>query len=107
MPLPKKMIAQNCFKHQCQDERPLKRRFRRSAYVQGSASFRYGEELGYESTPREMVRRWLKSAADRGNLLDQHFEDIGVGVKRGAPQPGVRNRKFETYTVDLGALQSG
>ncbi len=66
---------------------------------------RFAEELGYESTPRQMVRRWLKSPGDRGNLLDQHLEDVGVGVKRGAPKQGVPDRKFMTYTLDLGALK--
>jgi uncharacterized protein YkwD len=102
----KKMVAQNCFTHQCDNEPSLKQRFRHSDYVQGSASFRYAEELGYESTPRQMVRRWLKQPADRGNLLDGRLKDIGVGAKRGAPEKGVPDKKFETYTVDLGALQA-
>jgi len=99
------MVAQDCFSHQCQGEDSLKRRFRRSSYVQGSSSFRYAEELGYESTPKQMVTRWLQTPADRGNLLDSRLQDIGVGVRRGAPQPGIKDRKFVTYTVDLGALQ--
>jgi uncharacterized protein YkwD len=102
----RKMVRQDCFTHECDKEPSLKRRFRRSDYVKGSASFRYAEELGYESTPRQMVRRWLKRPADRGNLLDGRLEDVGVGVKRGAPEKGVPDRKFVTYTVDLGALQA-
>ncbi len=101
----KRMVVQNCFTHQCQGEPSLKHRFRHSPYVNGSTSFRYAEELGYESTPRQMVTRWLKSAGDRGNLLDERLRDVGVGIKRGAPEAGVHDRKFETYTVDLGALK--
>ncbi len=98
------MVSDNCFTHRCHGEPSVKRRFRQSPYVKGSTSFQYAEELGYESTPRQMVARWIKASGDRKNLLDAGFEDFGVGVVKGAPEHGVPDRKFVTYTVDLGAL---
>ena len=40
-------------------------------------------------TPRDAVRWWMASTAGhRENILDPGLRDIGVGVAKGAPQPG-------------------
>ena len=97
----RRMVRNDCFTHQCQGEKPLKRRFKRSAYVKGYSSFTYAEELGYETTPKEMVTRWLGSAPHRRNLVNATFTDLGIGVGRGAPVAGTPDAKFETYTLEF------
>lgn len=96
-----RMVSQSCFTHRCPGEARLKRRLRRSPYVKGASSFRYAEELGYESTPAEMVNRWIASAPHRRNILGAGYRDLGVGVRRGAPVKGVNDSKFVTYTLEL------
>jgi uncharacterized protein YkwD len=102
-PHSKRMVRDDCFSHQCAGEPPLKRRIKQSPYVHGASSFSYAEELGYESTPKQMVHRWLASVNHRDNILDAGFRDLGVGVRRGAPVTGVQDSKFETYTLELAA----
>lgn len=99
------MVGSKCFSHQCHGERSVKQRFEHSPYVNGASSFRFSEELGYETTPRRMVARLLGSASHRRVILSSAFKDIGVGAHRGAPVHGVTGRKFMTYTIDLGALR--
>ena len=99
----KLMARDDCFSHRCAGESPLKRRIKQSPYVHGASSFSYAEELGYESTPKQMVHRWLASVNHRGNILDAGFRDLGVGVRRGAPVTGVEDSKFVTYTLELAA----
>jgi len=101
----KRMVRNDCFRHQCAGEAPLKRRIKQSPYVNGASSFRYAEELGYESTPKQMVHRWLASANHRANILRAGFRDLGVGVRRGAPVSGIRDSRFVTYTLELAARQ--
>jgi uncharacterized protein YkwD len=97
----KVMVRKDCFRHRCAGETPLKRRLKQSPYVKGTSSFRYAEELGYESTPKQMVHRWLGSVNHRANILDPGFRDLGVGVRRGAPVTGIKDSKFVTYTLEL------
>jgi uncharacterized protein YkwD len=97
----KKMVRRDCFKHRCRGEESLKRRIKQSPYVKNATSFRYAEELGYETTPKQMVHRWLGAVSHRSNLLDLHFRNLGVGVRRGAPVKGVPNPKFMTYTLEF------
>ncbi len=66
-------------------------------------SFRYSEELAYDTTPRRMVKRLLASKSHRGVVLDPAFRDLGVGARRGAPVRGVNGKRFLTYTLELGA----
>lgn len=99
----KRMVRDDCFSHRCAGESSLKRRIKQSPYVHGASSFSYAEELGYESTPKQMVHRWLASVNHRDNILDAGFRDLGVGVRRGAPVTGVQDSKFVTYTLELAA----
>jgi uncharacterized protein YkwD len=101
----KKMVRADCFKHRCRGEVSVKRRIKHSPYVAGGSSFRYAEELGYESTPKQMVHRWLGSINHRANLLDPGFRDLGVGVRRGAPVGGIRDSRFVTYALEFAVLK--
>ena len=78
-----RMVAKTCFRHRCGKEAPVKQRFEQSPYVKGASSFQYSEELGYEATPRKMVKRLLAAGAHRDVILDPDFKDLGVGARRG------------------------
>jgi len=93
------MLAKDCFRHRCPGEPGLGHRIRRSGYLKGQRAWRFAEDLGFDKTPRQMVKRWLHSHFNRRNMLDAGFQDIGVGVGWGAPKVGVDDTEFATYTV--------
>jgi uncharacterized protein YkwD len=98
----KTMLAKDCFRHRCAHEQGLDRRVKRTGYTHDRRSWRFAENLGYENTPIQMIRRWMHSRFNRRNLLDPDFRDIGVGVGWGAPVEGRDDSKFATYTVVFG-----
>ena len=71
-------------------------------YTEGRRSWRFAENLGYENTPLQMIRRWMDSRFNRRNVLNGDFRDIGVGVGWGVPVEGRDDSKFATYTVVFG-----
>jgi uncharacterized protein YkwD len=94
------MLAKECFRHRCPGEPGLGHRIRRSGYLKGQRAWRFSENLGYEKTPRQMVKLWLHSEFNRGNVFDTGFKDVGVGVGWGAPDRRVTDEsEFATYTV--------
>jgi uncharacterized protein YkwD len=97
----KTMLGQRCFEHRCDGEPPLPKRLKRIGYLDGADSWRYAEEIGYESTPSQMVAAWLAQTDPAADLLSPKYADIGIGIKSGSPEPGVDDSKFFTYTVDL------
>jgi uncharacterized protein YkwD len=98
----KLMVAQECFDHVCSGEDSLPQRLKASGYLNGARKWAYAEDLGYETTPKQMVHRWLAMPYDRANLLNRKYVDVGIGLAPGAPSPSAIQRKFITYTVDLG-----
>jgi uncharacterized protein YkwD len=93
------MLDKDCFRHDCPGEPGLGRRLKRSGYIKPHRITRFAEDLGYESTPRKMVKLWLHSRFNRRNMLRMRFRDLGVGVGWGAPKRGVDDDEFATYTV--------
>ena len=67
-----------------------------------------GENLGWgdysSATPRSMVSAWMRSPAHRANILDRRYDEIGVGITRGAPMPGARDAL--TYATVFGRIPS-
>jgi uncharacterized protein YkwD len=49
----------------------------------------YGNPSG-PTTPRDAVTWWMGSTGHRANILDSGLKEIGVGVAKGAPEPGFR-----------------
>ena len=96
------MLEQDCFKHQCIDEPNLNHRVRQTGYTKGENAWAFAEDLGYDNTPREMIKRWLNTKFDRHNLLDRDFRDVGVGVGWGVPKATLDDSKFATYTIVSG-----
>ncbi len=95
----KKMVDTDCFKHRCPGESSVKSRLFESGYLDGADSYKFGENLGYETTPNEMIDRWMTSGYHGGNILNPKFKDIGVAVDFGAPKAGVDDGPFVTYST--------
>jgi len=97
------MLAKECFRHRCPGEPGLGHRIRKSGYLKGRRAWRFAEDLGYDKTPRQMVKTWLHSEFNRRNMLDAGFKDIGVGVGWGAPNRRISDDSdFATYTIVFG-----
>jgi uncharacterized protein YkwD len=81
-------------------------RIRRTGYLRRARSWSVGENIawgtGELSTPRSIVRAWMRSPGHRANILNGRFGEIGIGISFGAP---VRSsaRPAATYTTDFGA----
>jgi len=65
-----------------------------------------GENLGWGTyslaTPRSMVEGWMNSPTHRDNILYPQFDEIGVGITSGAPQPDTSGAL--TYATVFGKL---
>ncbi len=103
----KTMLGQNCLKHRCLDEVALPKRLKDSGYIDNATAWGYAEDLGYESTPSQMVSRWLNTTLDARNLLRAKYDDVGIAPVPGAAGIGIEDSAFETYTVDLGWRKLG
>lgn len=96
------MLESDCFRHDCPGEPGLNHRVWRSGYTKGQEAWRVAEDLGFDNTPRQMLKRLLHSRFNRRNLLRRSFRDIGVGVGWGTPREGLDDDKFATYTIVFG-----
>jgi uncharacterized protein YkwD len=93
------MLRKNCFRHRCPGEPALGKRIKRSGYIDGAKFYRFAEDLGFDHTPRRMIRRLMHSKYNRKNILGPDWCDIGVGAGWGAPKKSRDDRKFETFTI--------
>jgi uncharacterized protein YkwD len=94
----RKMYKKGCFSHHCPGEPALDGRIRRTGYLNGASSYRFGEVIALntdKASPREVVRQWKKSAGHRVQILSSAYEHMGVGV--------VADNGKAFYTVTLGA----
>ncbi len=99
------MVRGRFFAHVCPQGSTLKSRIRSAKYLNKSVrDYALGENLawgsGSLSTPKSIVRGWMRSSAHRHAILDGSFRDVGVGVAPGAPRK-VRGRAA-TYTTEFG-----
>jgi uncharacterized protein YkwD len=99
------MVQKDCFQHTCPGEASLRKRLVRSGYLKGAEAYAFSEIIGYESTPRQMVERWLAHRAHRKRMLDSRLPHIGAGAAKGAPVEGTPDSEFVTYTVIFGAVK--
>jgi uncharacterized protein YkwD len=98
----KRMLRHDCLEHKCPGEVGLNRRVKRTGYFASAHHWGFAEDLGFDRTPRHMVKRWLNDRFNRRNLLNRDFRDLGVGVGWGAPVSGANDRNFATYTLVFG-----
>jgi uncharacterized protein YkwD len=96
------MVRDECFKHECPGELALGERLKK--YL-GDSAGGWGENIAWGSgelgTPRNIVSKWMKSEGHRRNILDPDFEDIGLGIVWGSPDPTIRG-DAGTFTTDFG-----
>lgn len=57
-----------------------------------------GENIGYNSTPDDMFRAWMKSPDHRHNILYAKFRQVGIGAYTG----DYKGFRTTMYTVDFG-----
>ena len=100
-----KMVRERFFAHVCPAGSTLKSRIRSAKYLNKSVrDYALAENLawgsGSLSTPKSIVRGWMRSSGHRHAILDTSFRDVGVGVAPGAPRK-VRGRAA-TYTTEFG-----
>ena len=92
----KDMIQHHYYSHYSKEnnEAPCTR-IRRLGYTWSSC----GENIGYNATPDDLFRSWMRSSIHRRKILDGRFREIGIGA-----YAGVYNDSETTmYTVDFGA----
>lgn len=98
------MVNQDFFAHTTPGGVSFVDRILRTDYVRSSRGYSVGENLAWGSyrlgTPRLIVQAWMRSPGHKRNILDGRFREIGIGVVRGAPQPGVQ--RAATYATTFG-----
>lgn len=98
------MAESNFFSHTGLNGSSSTDRIRNTGYLLGARSWATGENIAWGSydwaTPRSIVKAWMRSSGHRTNILSRSFDEIGIGVVRGAPVAGVQ--RGATYTTDFG-----
>jgi uncharacterized protein YkwD len=98
------MVENKYFSHTSLGGATFVDRIMREDYVNPGEGWTLGENLAWGSyqlaTPKAIVNSWMHSPGHRANILNPDFHEIGIGVVRGAPEPGVENAA--TYGTDFG-----
>ena len=83
------MVERHYFSHDSPGGRDVADRVRRTGWPSGRSRWRAGEALAWgtnsASTPRSLVTGWMRSPGHRRILLDASYDEVGIGVARGAP----------------------
>ncbi len=99
------MVRRNYFSHTSRSGSNVAQRLARVGYMRGARSWFVGENLawgsGKRSSPREIVRAWMRSPGHRHNILQSRFREIGIGLAFAAPS-GARSSAV-TFTTTFGA----
>ena len=99
------MDAADFFSHSSPTGNSPVGRIRNTGYLAGASSWGIAENLHWGSggpgTPKVTVSRWMSSPSHRASMLSPRFRQVGVGVAKGAPTPGVANAAI--YTADFGS----
>jgi uncharacterized protein YkwD len=104
------MMRKGCFAHECPGEGSVEARLRNVGYILGSlARWAYAENIAYGhkrgSTPKTIVKAWMKSPGHRASMLNPLYREIGVGFAHGIP--GARKADGGTFTTDFGMRMKG
>jgi uncharacterized protein YkwD len=96
------MVKQRFFAHVTPGGKDVLDRIRPTGYVHGRWSL--GENIAWGSgalaTPRAIMNGWMHSPGHKANILHGQFKDIGIGIRLGAPGPGLSGGA--TYVTDFG-----
>jgi len=98
------MVERDYFSHTAPGGVSFVDRIMRQDYVDPGQGWTLGENLAWGSyqlaTPKSIVRSWMRSPGHRANILNPRFREIGIGVVRGAPEPGTDSAA--TYATSFG-----
>ncbi len=98
------MVERDYFSHTAPGGVSFVDRIMRQDYVDPGEGWTLGENLAWGSyqlaTPKSIVRSWMHSPGHRANILNPTFREIGIGVVRGAPEPGTESAA--TYATSFG-----
>ena len=99
------MAQSNYFSHDSRSGASFLDRIRRAGYLRRARRWSVGENIawgtGSLSTPRSIVRAWMRSPGHRANILQGSFRHIGIGLSFGAPVRAA-GPVAATYTTDFG-----
>ena len=96
------MVRHSYFAHNSRSGARPGSRIARSGYLRGAPTWLVGENLGLaRSTPRSLLRSWMKSPSHRANVLNRRFRDLGVAVTA-AVGGGGRHGFNATYVHEFG-----
>ena len=99
------MVERRYFSHDSPGGRDFVDRLRLTGYVSSSTPYAVGENLAWGtgglSTPRSIVRSWMKSPGHRANILNRRFREVGIGIALGAPVSG--HGSGATYASEFGS----
>jgi len=98
------MVQQRFFGHVSPSGQTITERL--ADYVAPARSWATGENLAWGqgplATPAAIVRNWMASPGHRDNILNDEFNEIGVGIVGGTPSGGLP-ALTATYTTTFGA----
>lgn len=101
------MVKRQYFSHDAPSGQDFVARIMKTDYVPARAAWRLGENLAWgdndKSTPRAIVRAWMRSPGHRRNILTPAFREIGIAIVVGAPVEGVT--RAATYATEFGAIR--
>jgi uncharacterized protein YkwD len=96
------MAARDFFSHDSPGGSTPKDRIAGAGYLDGASSWAIGETIAWGSgglaSPSSIVRSWLRSPGHRAILLDERYDDVGIGIALGAPG----GASGATFTGDFG-----
>ena len=100
------MVQHKYFAHTAPSGESFVQRIFKTDYVPPAAAWLLGENLAWalpaESTPRQIVRAWMRSPEHRANILTARFREIGIAIVVGAPLPG--RPGAATYDTEFGVI---
>jgi uncharacterized protein YkwD len=82
------MLRTDCLDHRCPGEPGLRKRIKKTGYLEGATRWHFAESTGCKNTPRGMVKAWMAKRFHRRNLLKGRYREIGVGPAGGSPEVG-------------------
>ena len=103
------MVRRDYFSHRTPGGETYVDRILDTDYVESpSERWTFGENIGWgkrdDTTPRALVRGWMRSPTHRANIVDPRFRNAGVAIALGAPRPD--QPRAATYDVTFGVIRS-
>ena len=102
------MVRHSYFTHNSRSGARFNSRIARTGYLRGHPSWQVGENLAWggasSSTPRSVLRSWMRSPKHRANILEPSFRDIGVSAVAGIPVPEHFSTEA-TYVHEFGVVR--